>query len=336
MAEINTESANFSQVFPTFKEFVEYYAKAQADWDRQRKESLADWDRQRQKSQADWDLWEQKQKERQEKYDAELAAQRAEQDAKLAAQKAEQDAKLAAQKAEQDAKLAKLAAQKAEQDVKIAAQKAEQEARRAELDAKIAAQKAEQEAQQKRWDQEDRERKKEMDAKLAETWAQVNKADRAVEAMSAEVDKLSKNIGGVNRTLGKLTEAMVSCNVWTKFEVFTRGFACAEQNKRFFDKGQTIAEADFFLENSIYAMPIEVKTSMDNEDVDEHLERIIKIRNYLDAHNDSRKLLGAVAGGVVPPGTVRYAQKKGLYVLLQSGDSMAIADGGAGFKAREW
>ena len=49
-----------------------------------------------------------------------------------------------------------------------------------------------------------------------------------------------------------------------------------------------------------------------------------------------RILVGAVAGGSINDNVLEYAQKQGLYVIIQTGDSVAIADRPQGFKAREW
>ena len=97
-----------------------------------------------------------------------------------------------------------------------------------------------------------------------------------------------------------------------------------------------LAEADFFLENGEYAMPVEVKTELSVSDVNEHIERLAKIREYMDARNDKRKLVGAVAGEIVAENVLHYAQKKGLYVLKQSGDSVTIAAAPHNFKQQEW
>ena len=83
-------------------------------------------------------------------------------------------------------------------------------------------------------------------------------------------------------------------------------------------------------------MPVEVKTELTTEDVKEHLQRIEAIREYFDERGDKRKLVGAVAGGVVSENVLKYAQKQGLYVIIQTGDSVAIADIPPDFKAREW
>ncbi|GHU50833.1 hypothetical protein FACS1894200_10560 [Spirochaetia bacterium] len=150
-----------------------------------------------------------------------------------------------------------------------------------------------------------------------------------------QIKELTKNIGGINNSLGRFMEQMFSPRVWSKFESlgydFTKG-----GNYKFKESGQVLAEVDMFLENGEFTMPIEVKLDLTNDDVDEHLERIDKIRVYMDKHGDKRKLVGAVAGGIVPESVKRYAQKKGLYVLVQSGESVNVAEASKDFKAQEW
>jgi hypothetical protein len=148
------------------------------------------------------------------------------------------------------------------------------------------------------------------------------------------VKELSKNIGGLNNSMGRFVEEMVSANLWEKFKAlgyeFTKGGPV-----KFRENDQVIAQADAFLENGEYAMLVEVKTDLKEEDVDEHIERIEKVRQYMDKRNDKRKLVAAVAGAVAPDNVRMYALKRGLYVLVQSGDSVAVLDA-PGFKAREW
>jgi hypothetical protein len=183
-------------------------------------------------------------------------------------------------------------------------------------------------------------------------WALFKESDRKMRELSLEADKrqaeltreheetervvkeLSKNIGGLNNSMGRYIEEMVSANLWEKFGAlgyeFTKGGPA-----RFRENGMIIAQADAFLENGEYAMLVEVKTDLKEDDVDEHIERIEKVRQYMDKRNDKRKLVGAVAGAVAPDNVRKYALKKGLYVLVQSGDSIAVLEA-PGFKAREW
>ena len=55
---------------------------------------------------------------------------------------------------------------------------------------------------------------------------------------------------------------------------------------KFYKDGRVLVEVDFFLENGLYAMPVEIKTELSVYDVDDHLERIEKIRQYMDKRDD--------------------------------------------------
>ncbi|MDR0644621.1 MAG: hypothetical protein LBG05_06895 [Treponema sp.] len=159
--------------------------------------------------------------------------------------------------------------------------------------------------------------------------------ERRLQETDKEIKALAKNIGGLNNSLGKLIEQMFSAQLWDKFAAlgydFTKG-----SNAIFKENKQTLAEVDIFLENGEYAMPVEVKTHLKEEDVDEHIERIEKIRGYMDRRGDERRLVGAVAGGTVAGRVRRYAQEQGLYVVEQSGECVNIAEAPAGFTARLW
>ena len=56
----------------------------------------------------------------------------------------------------------------------------------------------------------------------------------------------------------------------------------------------------------------------------------------MDKRGDKRRLVGAVAGAIVPESVCRYAQKKGLYVVVQSGDSVEVAGMPKDFEVRKW
>ncbi|MDR0683949.1 MAG: hypothetical protein LBF83_02325 [Spirochaetaceae bacterium] len=149
------------------------------------------------------------------------------------------------------------------------------------------------------------------------------------------IKKLSKNIGGINNSFGKWAESIFSAKLWEKFRdlgyTFTKGGP-----QKFFDGDVQVAQVDMLLENGDYALLLEVKSELTAEDVDEHLERIEKIRRELDKRGDKRKLLGAVAGMVTPDNVREYARKKGLYVLVQSGKSIEVCKNPAGFSPRVW
>jgi hypothetical protein len=178
---------------------------------------------------------------------------------------------------------------------------------------------------------------------LEDVWAVLKETAAELKETTQIVKELSKNVGGVNKSFGRLMEEMYSARLWDKFAVFGYDFTCGCQRKKFRENERTIAEADIFLENGLYAMAVEVKTDLTTEDVDDHLERITTIREYMDRHGDKRLLVGAVAGGIelaiadaIAQNVVRYAQKKGLYVVAWSGDAATVAEASPSFKAREW
>lgn len=162
------------------------------------------------------------------------------------------------------------------------------------------------------------------------------KIERESEILDAKIKQLSENIGGVNNKLGRLTEIMFSCELWRKFENF--GFAFDKQgaNVSIAENGKKIAELDFLLENGDYAMPVEVKTDLRGEDIDRHIKRIEKIRGYWDRKGDKRKLVGAMASAVAKDDVLEYAHNNGIFVFVQTGDTVKIADLPSDFKAREW
>jgi hypothetical protein len=177
-------------------------------------------------------------------------------------------------------------------------------------------------------------------------WAMFQETDQQMKELSKEADrrqaetarqikKLSKNIGGLNNSFGKWVEEMVSTKLWEKFRGL--GYTFTEGGPHEFWKGgRTVAQVDALLQNGDYLMAVEIKSVLTAEHVDQHLERLGKVRERLDAKKDPRKLLGAVAAMVAPPGVRDYAHGKGLYVVVQSGDAVVVADRPENFKPREW
>ena len=168
----------------------------------------------------------------------------------------------------------------------------------------------------------------------------MEESNKRMEESSNELKKLvadvTKNLGGLGNSLGKLTESLLSSELWKKFADLGYEFTRQSQRYQFVENNRVIAEADFWLENGEYAMAVEVKTELTVDDVKTHLERMEVIRRYMDAHGDSRKMIGAVAGGIVAANIASFAHRNGFYVVVQSGDAVSVAERPDGFIAREW
>jgi hypothetical protein len=92
---------------------------------------------------------------------------------------------------------------------------------------------------------------------------------------------------------------------------------------------------DVWLENGDFVMAVEVKSRPRKRDVEDHVKRMKILRAYLDERNDTRKLLGAIAGAIVTQELRDAAIEQGFYVIEQSGDTVKI-ESPAGFEPRIW
>ncbi|MDR1841978.1 MAG: hypothetical protein LBQ86_08695 [Holophagales bacterium] len=169
-------------------------------------------------------------------------------------------------------------------------------------------------------------------------WLYMQETQKQFREVQQEISNLSKNIGGLNNSIGKITEAMFLPEIHTKFITFGYNFnvSSTSTNRIFRDEGQAIAEADIYLENGSISMIVEVKTELTRTDIDEHIERIEIIKSYFNKYNNNRNILGAVAGTIINSNIIKYAHKNGLFVLVQSGESVKIADMPENFKPRTW
>ncbi|RJP35520.1 MAG: DUF3782 domain-containing protein [Candidatus Omnitrophota bacterium] len=87
--------------------------------------------------------------------------------------------------------------------------------------------------------------------------------------------------------------------------------------------GREEMEIDILGVNGEYAILIEAKSTLSVRNVDEHIERLKKFKTFFPEYSD-RKAIGAVAGIVIRKGADKYAYKKGLFVIAQSGDTVTI------------
>jgi hypothetical protein len=71
--------------------------------------------------------------------------------------------------------------------------------------------------------------------------------------------------------------------------------------------------------------------------VSEHVNRLEKYRRWKDSKGEGKKrYIGAIAGTVVDDNVVQFAQKKGMFVIVQLGNNVEIVKPPAGFVAKEW
>jgi hypothetical protein len=176
----------------------------------------------------------------------------------------------------------------------------------------------------------------ETDKRFQETDKRFQETDKRFKETERAVRETSRIVGNLGNKLGIVVEHLVLANIKEKFNALGYEFTKAGPTVLIEDrKKQIITQVDAMLENGEFALAIEVKTQLNVGHVDEHLERMEKLRRYADDRGDKRKFLGAVAGAIVAENVKEYALKQGFYVIRQSGDTVTI-ENPRSFKPREW
>jgi predicted AAA+ superfamily ATPase len=124
----------------------------------------------------------------------------------------------------------------------------------------------------------------------------------------------------------------MASRLWEKFPLYN--FNRTFQRIRIFDKNhKPVTEIDILLSNGEWVMAVEVKRNPDKDDVEHHLKRMKLMREYELNEISGKKLLGAIAGGVVSLEAREYAQKRGFFVLELNGEQVSLLEPPEGFAA---
>ena len=164
----------------------------------------------------------------------------------------------------------------------------------------------------------------ELSKKMAETDAKRAETDAEYQRFLSDVNKrlkyLSADSGSHGQGLGRIVELIVVPGVRHAMNALGHHFkyAVADKKIKAIVKGEKlrVAEVDLFLHNGTEAMAVEIKTSLTPEDVNKHLDRLVKLRKYeKEANIQGKNLYGAVVGLFIDDNARRFALKNGLYVL---------------------
>jgi hypothetical protein len=163
-------------------------------------------------------------------------------------------------------------------------------------------------------------------------WAALQETDRILKESSAE---LNKKLGKYINLFGEVTEYEMAPKMREKFIEFGFTFPKAERNVSIRDYINNIfLEIDVMLENGDNAMLVEIKTKLTVERINDHIERLEKMRKYAELHGDKRVFLGAVAGVAVTDKERKYALDQGFYLIEPLGQDLSITPPSG--KPKEW
>jgi len=189
---------------------------------------------------------------------------------------------------------------------------------------------------------------KETDRRMQETDRRMQETERQMKERAAENERqmkeraaendlmlknLSKRLGDIGNRLGEFVEHMVSPAVVRLFQA--RGIVVHEVHPGVEAKrGGEAIEIDLLVVNDGTLVAVECKSKLTQEYVDQHLNRMEKLKRLLPLYKN-HQALGAVAAMVMSDAVRDYALAHGLYVLRQSGDSIEISNP-EGFTAAVW
>ncbi len=184
----------------------------------------------------------------------------------------------------------------------------------------------------------------ETDRKFQETDRKFQETERLMRERAAELDRkfqetrelldrLTRRFGDLGNRLGEFVEAMVEPALVALFR--QQGLDVREVHRRVTAErnGERI-EIDLFVVDGDAAVAVECKSRLTREDVERHLGRMDGLKRLIPKYADVR-IHGAVAGMVVDDEAVEAAEAAGLWVLAQSGETVALRNG-PGFTPRVW
>ena len=159
--------------------------------------------------------------------------------------------------------------------------------------------------------------------------------DKQIAQTDKQIKALAKQVGDVTDTLGRFAEEQVRPKILELFRA--RGVELEETHPRVRveKNGQFLLEIDLLLVNTIYSVVVEVKNTLRQKDIDEHLERMKKLQETPSRTIKGTTMYGAVAGMIVTDEVEKYAIKKGFYVIRPKGDNVEISNK-ANFKPKGW
>lgn len=157
-----------------------------------------------------------------------------------------------------------------------------------------------------------REQSQETDRKIQETAAENRRINR----------QLSQQIGSLGGKWGLFVENLVAPACETIFLEWGIPVHRVSQRVRQRQNGDSM-EIDVLVLNQNHVLAVEVKSTLSVDDVKDFGEKLSHFREFFPEY-EQRQLYGAVAGIGIDAGADRYAYRQGLFVLVQSGETMAI------------
>jgi len=163
---------------------------------------------------------------------------------------------------------------------------------------------------------------RETDKRMKETDKMLKELSKKVEDTGKQVERTSEAVNALTGKWGKFVEGLVAPGAVRMFK--ERGIEVEQTYTRSISKknGEEM-EVDIIAANDEYVVAISVKSTLKVENVNEHIEALSKFREFF-TNFSGKQLIGAVAGIVIEEEADRYAYRRGLFIITQSGEGVKI------------
>ena len=164
--------------------------------------------------------------------------------------------------------------------------------------------------------------------------AQMRKTDIQMKETDRKVKEVSIQIGNLGGRWGAFVEGLVAPASATLFA--QRGIPVhkTSRNIKATLPGNRHMEIDVLVINTNAVVLVEVKSHLTADNVREHMTRLAEFKLFFPEYAE-KQIFGAVAGIVIESGVDRFAMNQGLFVIVQSGEVMQIANA-EGFVPQAW
>jgi hypothetical protein len=177
----------------------------------------------------------------------------------------------------------------------------------------------------------------ETDRRFQETDRRFQETDRFLKEKFQEtadkIKEVSESIGDLGNRLGDFVEWTVRPAAVRLFRGRSIEVHEVHQNITAQRGGEGI-QVDLLVVNDSEVVAIECKSQLSVDDVNEHTERLGKLKRLLPKYADTR-VLGAVAAMVLPDAVAKYAYRQGFFVIAQTGDHLVIRNDDQ-FRPKAW
>ena len=178
--------------------------------------------------------------------------------------------------------------------------------------------------------QETDRRFQDTDRKFQDTDRKFQETERV---LREKLDRVTNAIGKLGNRLGDFIEDAVRPAAVRLFR--ERGIEVHEVHQQVSAaRGGEGIEVDLLVVNDQDAIAIECKSLLSVDEVNEHRERLAKLKRLLPAYA-SKRMLGAVAAMVIPDEVATYAMRQGFFVIGQSGEQLVIRNDPS-FQPKGW